>query len=116
MDDFELGYVVGLYEGEGTFTAGRLRRNWRRGRPRIRVSMRDLDPLEKLQRYTGMGTLREGKTPKGYPYYRWQVGKVHEAFALAAEMYPHLSRRRQEQIWRVLRESGREDEFPCAHK
>ena len=112
MDDFQLGWIVGLYEGEGCFTAGGDRKIYR-----IRITMKDLEPLERAAEVTGVGhiqgprytgPLKSGE-PNLRPFWRWQVSTRQHIDDLITLMYPHLSPRRQSQIVAVLEKCNREE-------
>ena len=111
MNRFQLGYLVALYEGEGTFTAGGQLKVYR-----LRIGMTDLDPLRRVQRYTGVGHIvGPHPTSVGRDYYRWQVSTRAHIDELILAMWPYLSRRRQEQILAVFRKCDKE-ELVCVLK
>lgn len=95
MTDFELGWVVGFLEGEGTF---------RGVGPNILVAapQAQREPLDRIQRYTGLGRIRGPyKSPSvpahHSPIYKWQVNG-RAAAALMRVLRPHMSPKRQVQI------------------
>lgn len=107
LSDFELGWVVGILEGEGCFFI-----TSRTKGPygpylyaRVAVCMTDRDVLERLQRVTGIGMLekiRERKDPKHKPISQWIVCRNQEAIELMVAVYPHMGARRQAKIREVL--------------
>jgi hypothetical protein len=107
MPDFELGWVVGLLEGEGCFFITRRTKG-----PygpylyaRVTVCMTDRDVLERLQRTTGVGTLektRARKDPEHKPISQWIVCRHQEAIELMVAVYPFMGTRRQAKIREVL--------------
>ena len=107
MSSFELGWVVGLLEGEGCFFVNTC------GTPkygpyayaRVAVCMTDRDVLERLQEVTGIGRLeriRARKDPKHKPISQWVVCRNQEAIDLMVAVYPHMGARRQAKIREVL--------------
>jgi hypothetical protein len=107
MSSFELGWVVGLLEGEGCFFVNTC------GTPkygpyayaRVTVCMTDRDVLERLQEVTGIGRLekvRPRKDPKHKPISQWIVCRNQEAIELMVAVYPHMGVRRQAKIREVL--------------
>jgi len=107
LTDFELGWLVGLLEGEGCFFITRRAKG-----PygpylyaRVTVCMTDRDVLERLQRVTGTGKLekiRERKDPRHKPISQWIVCRNQEAIELMIAVYPHMGARRQAKIREVL--------------
>ena len=107
LSDFELGWVVGILEGEGCFFI-----TSRTKGPygpylyaRVTVCMTDRDVLERLQRVTGIGMLekiRERKDPRHKPISQWIVCRNQEAIELMVAVYPHMGARRQAKIREVL--------------
>lgn len=105
LTDFELGWVAGLLEGEGSFF---LARNKERGTLKSRISMQstDKDVLERLHVTTGVGILyavgeREGKKP----CWGWNLDRRADLVELANLLRPHMSIRRGEQIDIMLRDA-----------
>jgi hypothetical protein len=107
LTEFELGWVVGILEGEGCFFITR-RTKGSYGPylyTRVTVCMTDRDVLEQLQRVTGIGKLeriRERKDPKHKPISQWIVCRSQEAIELMVAVYPHMGARRQAKIREVL--------------
>jgi hypothetical protein len=97
MTEFEMGYVVALFEGEGTIYS--YLEEGVRPRLRMSISMNDPEPLGRFRRYTGMGGI-------GGPYkrgdYIWHLGARDKVRELAALLRPHLSPRRQAQIDKAI--------------
>jgi hypothetical protein len=107
LTDFELGWVVGILEGEGCFFITRRAKGpygpYLYGR--VTVCMTDRDVLERLQRVTGIGKLervRERQDPKHKPISQWIVCRNQEAIELMVAVYPHMGARRQAKIREVL--------------
>lgn len=114
MDRLERGYVAGLYEGEGCITAGGKNSSGNYRSPRLRISMKDREPLERAFRYSGVGTIQGpryyGSSPR--PVFTWQVSRVHQIVSLLSELYPYLSPRRKAQIKTVLEKCEKEYLWP----
>lgn len=119
MSDFELGWVCGLFDGEGTFGVT----------PEqvvLKLNQIDQDNIERLQRVTGVGSVRPLK--KKAEHYKqawiWQVGNRADVKKLIELMFPHLCARRQVRameclaIIQTLDEAAqhRKEVFPqCGH-
>ena len=97
LTDFELGWVVGLLEGDGTFT-------WT-GVPRIAVRMTDKDTVQRFASIVQESVLG--------PYENVSDGAVRrqvymcaingrKAVSLMGVLRRHMSHRRQDQIDRIL--------------
>lgn len=102
MSGFQLGWVVGIFEGEGSFV-------WSdRGngsvQARVQVAMTDLDTIERLQEFTGLGNISGPyRTSSGLkPIWYWSVGDQVGFRQLSAAMRPHLSTRRTAKLDEVL--------------
>jgi len=107
MTDFELGWVVGILEGEGCFFV--TTRSTPKYGPyvyaRVTVCMTDRDVLERLRKVTGVGVLervRARKDPRHKPISQWIVCRNQEAIELMVAVYPHMGTRRQAKIREVL--------------
>ena len=109
MKQFELGYVVGLLEGEGCFS---LRQSgpankYRRKYASVEVQSADRDVLERLLEYLGVGTIGGPyKTREKHhaPMYSWRVS-TDVAIAVMKLVLPHMSARRRDRIEEVIRDS-----------
>lgn len=107
MTEFQLGWVVGILEGEGYFGYhGRC--------PVITVVNTDMDTLDELQVVTGVGSLTKLKVePHRKPSRRWVVARRMDVLALCLLTQQHMSNRRKTQIDRVLEyySGGRFEDF-----
>jgi hypothetical protein len=107
MSDFELGWVVGLLEGEGCFSIDRPA-----NRPnvyvRVEVQTADRDVLERLAEYTGLAGVYgpyKTRSKKHAPMFGWHVtGKI--AVELMELVRNHMGGRRQRRIGEVLLAAG----------
>lgn len=106
--DFELGWMVGLYDGEGS-CSGRRNRKGGTWYGYVEVSMTDEDTIWRLHDVWGkLGNVTSYQRKHKYKrtlkqrMFRLRVTKQDEAREILDLMYPHLSQRRQEQIdaWR----------------
>jgi len=106
--EFELGYAVGLFEGEGSVsrTTTNPKNPWHSAV--MTVVMTDLEPLERLRSILG-GTISGPflvKSPPGAgprkPRWSWRVQSWRDINAIGAVLRPHLSPRRQSQLDAVL--------------
>lgn len=106
MDDFGLGWLVGILEGEGTFTVNKTTKG---GKvyvyPQVAVNSTDEEVPRKLLEITGLGTVcgpfYYKDKPNWKPRWLWTIrGKA--ATEVMDMAYPHLSSRRQQQIRKSL--------------
>jgi len=90
LTDLQLGWIVGLIEGEGCI---QLRKP---ARPNVTVASTDADVIEKLLILTGIGTTRTAKrkTKRNKQVYVWNVTKRDDAGRLLELILPHLCKRR----------------------
>ena len=103
LSEFDLGWVVGIVEGEGGI--GLYSKGKRDGKlPRIAVGMTDQDTIRRLHAVVGAGYVLGPyqTTPDRKPYWRWAVENRDDVMDLLHEMRPHLSVRRQAQVDAVL--------------
>jgi hypothetical protein len=101
LSDFELGWVVGIIEGEGTIHID----NHQRSRGVIAVNMTDADTVYKLEAVTGIGRVYGPYTQKQAnckPYWRWAVSSYSELQMLLSAVKQHLGSRRSEQACALL--------------
>ena len=106
MNEFELGWVVGFLEGEGSFHCQISRRINRPGRRphdqydlKIEACQVQREPLERLHRYTGVGNIvpkRDRRRPAS-TLHEWTIWGS-KAFTLMTILRPFLSPRRQMQV------------------
>lgn len=95
----DVAYAAGLFEGEGCFTLNGVY-------PAAKVTMTDIEPLERLVFATGMGKVMG---PYG-PYrgcskqqWTWALNGFEDVQAFAAMVWPYLSPRRQSKVTEILR-------------
>ncbi len=96
MSELELGWVTGFLEGEGYFGSHAKSRS-----PCVIVSQVQREPLERLMRYTGLGTVRgpyARQSSRQSPIHRWtsEGGRIIPPFLKTIR--PMMSPRRQTQI------------------
>jgi hypothetical protein len=107
LHKFELGWVVGILEGEGCFTL--LRRSSGAIYPRVQVKMTDEDAVRRLKRWTGLGNVfgpwKDGSYRGRKPQWEWAVQKVEDVRTLMKMVYPFMGKRRRERIRQVRKES-----------
>ena len=102
MTPFELGWVAGFLEGEGSFGAhSKSFRVW------VTAVQVQREPLERLRRYTHMGQLTaprirsQDRFSSQQPCSTWNL-YGQNAVLLMKELRDHMSPRRQVQIDRAL--------------
>lgn len=92
MTDLELGYLAGLFDGEGSTTIQRRANN----RVHVRIGSTDLDIVEKALSYTKMGAIgKPRRLPSGKQCWVWSVTDQEDCFFILGQMMPLLSKRRQ---------------------
>lgn len=81
IEDFELGRLVGLLDGEGSFTIDRTRDSFF---PFISITNTNRLVLERVRKITNMGTIRvhQPKIPRHNIVYRWYVEKAKDVRSL----------------------------------
>jgi len=100
LSDFNLGWIVGILEGEGTFDLSNKKY------PRVRIEMTDKDSVYRFYAVLGVSrtprhTVRQDKKDS------W-VGSIHgpQAKLLMVDVFPHMSERRQQKIQEILLDNG----------
>ena len=103
MTDFELGWIVALFEGEGCLTFGL------QGGPhpshlgiwRAFIKMTDEDVVRRFHELIGVGTIlslgSEGFRKDGDPYkdaWRWTITRQEDVLNFCALLAPHMGARR----------------------
>jgi len=96
MPNDELGYLAGVFDGEGTFGI------WSKGKNKTRqlrvcVDMADGDIVLRFLTFFKAGSIysRQPKDPKHKLMYSWRVTKKETALDILRMMLPYLSKRRQ---------------------
>jgi|TARA_R100001530_G_C4217535_1_gene129061 hypothetical protein len=96
MPNDELGYLAGVFDGEGTFGI------WSKGKNktrqlRVAVDMSDGDIVLRFLTFFKTGAIyaRQPKNPKHKLMYSWRVTKKEKALDILRTMLPYLSKRRQ---------------------
>lgn len=110
MNDFELGWVCGIIEGEGTFACYRYKHSRIRNGKRttvndctvsIRVPQVDVSVLDKLKNMTGIGKiipLKIYNKISKQQQHEWRLTNREDLRKFLEVIYPHMSSRRQEKI------------------
>jgi hypothetical protein len=119
MNDAELAWVTGFLEGEGCFFLLKCN-NKRFGLyqyPRISCASTDLDALQRLQKYTGIGGIANPRQ-RGIdkPKWEWTASKSGQAVDLMKTIYPFMGERRQAKIDEVLDNAGWSRIIPPANR
>jgi LAGLIDADG endonuclease len=109
MDNKEFAWVAGFLEGEGCFTVLKCN-NKRFGLyqyPRVTCASTDLDALQRLQKYSGIGGISNPRQRgKDKPRWEWAASKSGQAVGLMKALYPYMGQRRRERIGEVLDIAG----------
>jgi hypothetical protein len=109
LNDFELGWVAGLIEGEGSFTIKKSRRKNRFScQPQLRVSMTDEDIIRKLAYLVPVGNvLKAGrKTKGGKDVWMWTLTNSQALIDLMIALRHLMGERRRQRIDFILAHSG----------
>ena len=106
LSDFDLGWLVGMIEGEGNIF-GKIGQEKYGGYlgVGISVSSTDKDMIDKLYEIVPYGTTsykRLPKLPHHKTQYVWNVTKRQEVRTIAETLLPYLSIRRQEQFQKTI--------------
>lgn len=96
MTPFEVGWVVGIIEGEGNFDIHH--RSTGGAQIQIRVGMTDKDTIDRLYEVTGIGNItvdyRENEET-WKTVYNWKVTNFIDCAFLLCVVIPHLGERRK---------------------
>lgn len=101
MKGVDLGWVAGLFEGEGTIEL--TDRGTANPRLAVVLSMSDRDVIERLHQTVGCGVVNQipPREPHHKMQWRWQANNVHAGKFLEA-IGPLLGERRRERANRAL--------------
>lgn len=108
MNDFDLGWLVGFVEGEGTFILSQDPRRPATYTPKIQVESTDKDAITKLQSifpgriWESNYPSKRKHFPKAKDSWRWGISSKRECKVFGNLILPHMSTRRQTQIKKML--------------
>ena len=92
IDEGEIQWAAGLYEGEGTL--------YRKGTGWcMRMKMTDPDVVAHFASIYGLnvnGPYQDKKYPERKPWWQSDTGRRHLIFKIVADFYPYLGKRRRE--------------------
>ena len=92
-----------MVEGEGSFSRSKSREGCK-GYARLEVVSTDLDVIQRLVEWSGVGRINGPYQSAGSmgskPQWRWRVGRREEVAALFKAIAPFLCERRREQMRR----------------
>ena len=95
MTALDIGWIAGLFEGEGSFSyAG--------SSARLKISMVDRDVIYRIQETTGVGNINTAELSSGKTIYNWVVCKRYDLLHLLASILPLLSERRRARVVEIL--------------
>jgi hypothetical protein len=97
LTEYELGWIVGFLEGEGSFHT---HKTGRYAYPRVACGNTDRAALERLQRSLGGTIYDKGQKIQAHylDQWQWQVAVAAEAKGLMEFLRPHMNPKRQAQI------------------
>lgn len=105
LSDYELGWLVGILEGEGCFSIGMdKRRKHREKKVRVQLQMGDAEIIAKLIRITGLGNVGgpyKTRSKVHTPMWGWNLGH-DDSLQIMALVYDHMSARRKARIAEVV--------------
>lgn len=105
MSQRELGWVAGILEGEGCFSA--YKNKWKEKtylHAKIEVQSADRDVIDRIYEYTKLGTIGgpyKTRSAKHSPMHSWRV-QGDDAKTLMRVVFDLMGKRRQEKIKLVL--------------
>lgn len=108
MTEFELGWVIGLIEGEGAFVASQDKRRPTTYSVKIQVEMTDKDMIYRLNElvpgrvWESNYPSRAKRFPNAKPSWRWAISDKQRVKQLIEITYPYMSIRRKEQMDKLL--------------
>lgn len=108
LSGYELGWIVAFLEGEGSFAFSTDQKKPNTGHLCVSANQVQREPLERLQRYSGLGEIRGPYGPYGAahqkrsPQYRWRLYGNVDTRQFMELLRPHMSPRRQMQIDRAI--------------
>lgn len=97
MNQFHIGWVAGIFEGEGSISAAESG-----GTATLKVSMTDKDTVLRLKEVTGIGNITDYKLKSGKIIYNWTVCRRYDVINLLVSLVPVLSSRRRQRISEIL--------------
>ena len=108
---FDLGWLVGILEGEGAFVVSYDKRRKGTYNSKIQVEMTDKDMIDRINNLFP-GRVWESNYPSKYksfpnakPSWRWAISSKDKTKALAELIYPFMSDRRKLQLDLVIKHS-----------
>jgi hypothetical protein len=96
---FEIGYLVALYEGEGSVVWDKRKKTG--SRARVQITMTDVEPLQKFLSFLGKGRLTGPHSPPTTtrkPTYRFRLCGWHNVKYFYELVKDHLSPRRRQRF------------------
>jgi hypothetical protein len=98
MTQVEIGWLAGLFEGEGTISIPRSTPKKSRSGVALRVVSTDCDVIERVRDVTGVGYVYASMPPLRKPYWTWVVQLKRDVARLLLAIYPLMGTRRQHKI------------------
>lgn len=109
MTRFDLGWLVGMLEGEGSFVSRKTTRGaWE---CTIQVASTDYSTIRRLREIVPGGRVHvlKRKRERGKKCWSWRLGVRAKVGAIIVKVFPHLGPRRQEQALLCLFVANRPD-------
>ena len=108
VDDIELVWAAGFFDGEGSISIHHDKRPGRKPGIHLDIEQADARPLERFAKAVGWAggmSLRPARSKNRKPIYRIAMGD-RAARTIVFRMWPWLSEPKREQFGRVAREVG----------
>ena len=101
LTDFDLGFIIGLIEGEGTLTIS-VARGY--GRPLIQIANTDLELINKTSTLLGTGfTIRDARKGRKTAYYL-KTSSIHKIMQILTKLRPYFVSERKRKLCDLLLE------------
>lgn len=108
MTDFDIGWLVGIIEGEGCFVLSQDKRRPNLYNVKVQVESTDYDVILKLHNLVG-GNILESNYPSKFKHFpnaknswRWTVSTKIKVKEIIELVFPYLSVRRKQQASKLI--------------
>ena len=97
MNDKELGWLAGIFDGEGCLTVNHYAGDGHFEQWRATVAMSDEDVVRRFHMLIGIGTVRGPYIQTGagrLPMWQWNIGRREDILNFCASLSPMMGERR----------------------
>ena len=103
MTDFELGWLVALFEGEGNICAMNSRTSFRGIEWRAQIKMTDEDVVRRLYNIVGIGHVTDRQPDSDRKHvWEWRCTRQEDLLAFLSLINPYLGERRRSKAQECL--------------